>query len=55
MDGLEIDFQRRSKIMGLDFGRFSRRELMLRGMEVGAGVLAAGALSSCGSLRSGRG
>ena len=28
-----------------DFGSFSRRELFLRGMRVGAGVFAAGAFS----------
>jgi hypothetical protein len=39
--------------MSLGFGLVSRREVLLRGMRVGAGVFAAGALSSCGSLTSG--
>jgi len=41
--------------MALDFGSFSRREFLLRGMQVGAGVFAAGALSLCGSFRGGGG
>jgi hypothetical protein len=41
--------------MFLSVGSISRRELLLRGARVGAGVFAVGALSSCGSLHSGRG
>ena len=41
--------------MSLDIVSISRRELLLRGVQAGAGVFAVGALSSCGSLRSGRG
>jgi len=37
--------------MSLDVGSVSRRELLLRSLQVGAGVLAAGALFSCGSFR----
>jgi len=39
--------------MPFDFGSVSRREVLLRGLQVGGGVFAAGALSSCGSLKSG--
>lgn len=39
--------------MPFDIGLVSRRGVLLRGMQVGAGVFAAGALSSCGSLQSG--
>lgn len=39
--------------MPFDIGSVSRREVLLRGLQVGAGVFAAGGLSSCRSLRSG--
>lgn len=41
--------------MPLDVESISRRELLLRSARMGAGALAVGALSSCSSLRSGRG
>lgn len=40
--------------MFTDSRMFSRRKVLLRGLQVGSGVFAASALSSCGSLKSGR-
>ena len=40
--------------MFLNVGPISRRELLLRSVQAGAGVFAVGALSSCGSLHRGR-
>lgn len=39
--------------MSFDFGIVSRRKVLVRGLEVGAGVFAVGVLSSCSSLKSG--